>query len=110
MMAAATARSAHTVDSMPTEKPDRIVVAAPVLEAFAISWTGARVVSVKCCVRTWMTAERARPMRTAKNMRTLCAYQCATAITATADSTAETKNPRLIARIPCSFSDRGATM
>ena len=46
MMAAATARSAHTVDSMPTEKPDRIVVAAPVLEAFAISWTGRKLLDV----------------------------------------------------------------
>ena len=65
MIAAATASSAHTVDSMPTENPDRIVVAAPVLDAFAISCTGARVVSVKCCVRTWMTADRARPISTA---------------------------------------------
>ena len=38
---------AHTLDSMPTESPERIVVAGPVLVALTISLTGGRLVEVK---------------------------------------------------------------
>ena len=58
---------AHTVDSRPTENPDRITVAAPVWEDSATSFTGRLVVEVKCSVRIWMTEARMRPNRTAKN-------------------------------------------
>ena len=52
----------QTVDSSPIEKPDRIVVAGPVSVDSAISWTGLNFVSVKYCVRTWITRgeDRAR--------------------------------------------------
>ena len=46
MIAPATARSAHTVDSIPTANPERMVVAGPVWDASAISCTGLRVVEV----------------------------------------------------------------
>jgi hypothetical protein len=58
-------RTAHTVDSRPTENPDRIVVAGPVFVASAISRTGLYFVSVKYCVRTWITLARISPNRTA---------------------------------------------
>jgi hypothetical protein len=59
--AAAITRIAHTVDSSPTEKPDRIVVAGPVCVASAISCTGLNFVSVKYCVGP-DDAARTRPM------------------------------------------------
>ena len=55
----------HTVDSRPIEKPDRIVVAGPVTVDSAISWTGLYFVSVKYCVRTWITLARTSPIATA---------------------------------------------
>jgi hypothetical protein len=59
-------RIAHTVDSRPTENPDRIVVAGPVCVASAISCTGRNFVSVKYCVRIWITLARINPIRTAR--------------------------------------------
>jgi hypothetical protein len=55
----------QTVDSSPTEKPERIVVAGPVCVDSAISWTGLYFVSVKYCVRIWMMLASTRPSRTA---------------------------------------------
>ncbi len=65
MIAAAMIRIDHTVDSSPTENPDRIVVAGPVRVDSAISWTGLNFVSVKYCVSTWITEASTRPNATA---------------------------------------------
>ncbi len=46
MIVAAITRIAQTVDSRPTENPERIVVAGPVWEDSAISFTGFRLVEV----------------------------------------------------------------
>jgi hypothetical protein len=62
--------SDHTVDSSPTEKPARIVVAGPVCVASAISCTGLCFVSVKYCVSTWITLARISPNSTATAGRT----------------------------------------
>jgi hypothetical protein len=53
------------VDSIPTEKPDRIVVAGPVTVDSAISCTGLYFVSVKYWVSTWITAASTSPIETA---------------------------------------------
>ena len=55
----------HTVDSRPIENPERIVVAGPVTVASAISCTGLNFVSVKYCVRTWITLARSSPITAA---------------------------------------------
>ena len=55
------------------EKPAKIVVAGPVLVAWAISWTGLNLVSVKYCVRTWITLARINPIRTATAGRNVLA-------------------------------------
>ena len=55
----------HTVDSRPIENPERIVVAGPVSVDSAISWTGLYFVSVKYCVRTWITLASTSPIATA---------------------------------------------
>ena len=65
MTAPAITRTDQTVDSSPMENPARIVVAWPVTVASAISRTGLCFVSVKYCVRTWMTDARTSPIRTA---------------------------------------------
>jgi hypothetical protein len=69
MIAAPITRIAHTVDSSPEEKPDRMVVAGPVVEDSAISRTGLRRVDVKCSVRSWMTLANRRPNKTAQKVR-----------------------------------------
>ena len=58
-------RIAQTVDSSPTENPDRIVVAGPVCVDSAISCTGLYFVSVKYCVRIWIMLARTSPISTA---------------------------------------------
>jgi hypothetical protein len=55
----------QTVDSRPIAKPDRIVVAGPVCVDSAISCTGLNFVSVKYCVRSWITLARISPNSTA---------------------------------------------
>ncbi len=64
-MTPAMIRIDQTVDSSPIEKPDRIVVAGPVCVDSAISCTGLNFVSVKYCVRTWITLARISPNSTA---------------------------------------------
>jgi hypothetical protein len=67
---AAMMRIDQTVDSRPIAKPDRIVVAGPVWVDSAISCTGLYFVSVKYCVRIWITLARISPNRTATAGRT----------------------------------------
>ena len=50
---------------MPVATPDRMTVAAPVVELSAISFTGLRLVSVKYPVSSWMALARTSPMTTA---------------------------------------------
>src|SRR6185503_11031213 len=100
---------AHTVDSRPVANPARMVVAGPVCEASAISCTGLRLVEVKCSVRTWMTEARIRPNSTARNGFQLSMYTFERNATPTAEAAAERKNPRLMAFMPLSFSERGET-
>ena len=49
------------------EMPDRMTVAAPVVELSAISRTGLRLVSVKYPVSSWMVLASAMPIRMAPN-------------------------------------------
>ena len=65
-MTPAITRMAHTVDSSPVANPDRIVVAGPVSEDSAISFTGFRLVDVKCSVSSWITEARIRPKSKAR--------------------------------------------
>jgi hypothetical protein len=97
------------VDSSPVAKPDRMVVAGPVNDDSAISWTGLRRVDVKCSVRIWITLARSSPMTTATKGRRVSMYSHERRNTPTAEAKAETKNPRLMAFIPCSVSLRGET-
>src|SRR2546428_11579501 len=99
----------QTVDSSPIEKPDRIVVAGPVTVASAMSCTGLYLVSVKYCVRTWITLARISPSSTATAGRKESMYTLEITNTARAETAAERKKTRLIAFIPCSVSLRGAT-
>ena len=108
-MAAPISNADHTVDSSPTENPDRIVVAGPVTVASAISCTGLYFASVKYCVRTWINDARMRPISTAANGRQSFVTSSEATKTTAAESAAEMKKPRLIAFIPCSSSERGAT-
>ena len=99
----------QTVDSRPSEKPDRIVVAGPVTVDSAISWTGLNFVSVKYCVRIWITEASTSPISTAANGFQLFVTSSETKNTITAESPAEMKKPRLIAFMPCSSSERAFT-
>ncbi len=110
MIVAAITRIAQTVDSRPTENPERIVVAGPVWEDSAISFTGCRSVEVKCSVSRWMTLARTSPMTTDQKTRMSSTYVSATKYTASAERAAEMKKPRLMAFIPCSVSLRGVTV
>jgi hypothetical protein len=109
MTAAPISSADHTVDSSPTENPDRIVVAGPVTVDSAISWTGLYFASVKYCVRTWISDARTRPITTAAHGRQSFVTNSEATKTITAERAAEMKNPRLIAFIPCSSSERGET-
>src|SRR5687767_391786 len=66
-MAIAIATIAHTVDSRPELIPESTVVAGPVRDDSAISWTGARSVEVKYSVRWLTTWASTKPMTTAPN-------------------------------------------
>ncbi len=67
-IATAMATIAHTVDSSPVLIPDSTVVAGPVRDASAISWTGSRSVEVKYSVRRLTSWARTRPVTTAPNI------------------------------------------
>ena len=109
LMAPPITRIDHTVDSRPIENPDRIVVAGPVTVDSAISWTGRNFVSVKYCVRTWITLARTSPMMTASAGLIEFMYTREITMTAAAEMAADRKKPRLIAFMPCSSSERGVT-
>jgi len=109
--------------------PDRIVVAGPVSEDLAMSWTGLRSVAVKYSVSTWMTAARIRPMIVAtvaisaglplsrpraspamsSSAKLVGRNMNAATATSTADAAAEMKKPRLIAFMPLRSVSRGET-
>ena len=110
--------------------PDRMTVAAPVPELCPMSRTGLRLVSVKYPVSSWMALASTRPIRTAPSasQRGLPAW-CRMAgsvmplnwlnlagryvndamATPTAEITAETKKPRLMAVMPLRSPLRGRT-
>ena len=64
-MARTMAMMAHTEDSRPSARPDRVRVAGPVRAVSATSLTGPRSVEVKCSVIWLATSIRTTPVRTA---------------------------------------------
>jgi len=70
--------SAHTDDSMPTERPERMVVAGPVRVDLTISFTGARRVAVKYEVSGLNATASATPIEVRAARRQSLAYRIAT--------------------------------
>jgi hypothetical protein len=70
-MVAAMATIAQTLDSMPSARPVRIIVAVPVRVARAISLTGGFSTEVKYSVSRPMTSTRMMPMKVAAKKRQL---------------------------------------
>src|SRR4029453_9384814 len=108
-MTPAMIRIDQTVDPRPIAKPERIVVAGPGWVDLAISWTGLNFVSVKYCVRIWITPARVGRNSTAQGGPRTSMETGLVTKAAAAEIAADRKKPRLIARIPCSSSLRGVT-
>src|SRR5450759_923224 len=70
--------NAQTLDSIPIERPVRMVVAAPVLVAFTISFTGVRRVEVKYEVSGLNATASPTPIDVSIANRQSCAYRIAT--------------------------------
>ena len=65
--------NAHTLDSMPTDKPERMVVAGQVSVDSTISLTGGFLVEVKYEVKGLKATARPTPMAVNMPMRQSCA-------------------------------------
>src|SRR5512136_1610950 len=94
MKLSAITQSAQTLDSIPTDSPDRIEVAAPVVVALTISLTGAFLVEVKYDVSGLKATAKPTPIAVSAARRKSCAYNQARKIDKVTVKTLDTSYER----------------